>query len=112
MVKWAGTKMSCAGKRQRKKEHQFDEECMERKREMKETLRKVKEKYDEESRKAYERTEQNKRHIWQKKEAHHINASVTQKEENVGSHTEYYDKERTHYLCKTPQMDDTYIHSS
>jgi hypothetical protein len=79
ILKRAGAKMSCAGKRQRKEEHQFNEEVMERKREIKETLKKVKEKHDEES-----RTEQNESHIWQEKEAHHINASITQKEDTCG----------------------------
>jgi hypothetical protein len=63
LVKTAEAKVRCTGKKYRKNNLWFDEECMEKKMEMKEALRKIKEKDDDESileywesRKAYERT--------------------------------------------------------
>jgi hypothetical protein len=70
LVKRAGTSMRRTGKKYGKKEHWFDEECMAKKRESKEALRKFKEKDNEESRteywksrKAYGRAVENKRCI-------------------------------------------------
>jgi hypothetical protein len=83
----AGAKMRCDGKKYRKKEHRFDEECTEKKREAKEALRKFKEKVDDESRiaywekrKAYEIPVEKKSCIWQEKEAECINKLVREKE--------------------------------
>jgi hypothetical protein len=42
LVRRAGAKMRFVGRRYRKKEHWFDEECMDKRREMKEALRKFK----------------------------------------------------------------------
>jgi hypothetical protein len=56
LVKRAGTNMRCTGKMYRKKDLWFDGECMEKKREIKEPLRKLKEKDDDESRMEHERT--------------------------------------------------------
>jgi hypothetical protein len=87
LVKRARAKMRCDGRKYRKEKHWFDEECMEKKREMKEALRKFKEKDDDksrieywENRKAYERTVENKKCIWQEKEAECLNKLVREKE--------------------------------
>jgi hypothetical protein len=53
LVKRAGTNMRCTGKKYRKKNLWFDEECMEKNTEMKEALRKFKEKDYNESRIQY-----------------------------------------------------------
>jgi hypothetical protein len=50
LVKRAGTNMRCTGKKYKKKDLWFDEECMEKNREIKQPLRKLKEKDDDESR--------------------------------------------------------------
>jgi hypothetical protein len=72
--------MRCIGKKYRKKDLCFIEKCKERKREMKEALRKFKEKDDNKSRvrywerrKAYERTAEKKPCLRQEKVAQHIN---------------------------------------
>jgi hypothetical protein len=51
--------------------------------EMKEALRKFKEKDYNESRRAYERTVENKRHTWQENEAEYINTLVREKEMKI-----------------------------
>jgi hypothetical protein len=53
LVKRAGTNMKCTGKNYIKNDLWFDEECMEKKKEMKEALRKFKEKDYDESRIQY-----------------------------------------------------------
>jgi hypothetical protein len=76
LVNRAGTNMRCTGKKYRKKDLWFNEECTEKKTEMKQAFRKFKEKDDNESRiqywesrKAYERTVENKMCLWQEKVA-------------------------------------------
>jgi ribosomal protein S21 len=87
----------------------FNEECMEKKTEMKQALRKFKEKDDNESRiqywesrKAYERTVENKMYLWQEKVAEC--KFITQKEvekvwEAIKNITRR--KERTLNFCGT-----------
>jgi hypothetical protein len=69
-----------------RKEHWFDEECWEKRRQTRVALRKFKEKDDDASRteywvrrKAYERIVEKKRGIWQEKEAEYINKLVSEK---------------------------------
>jgi hypothetical protein len=47
LVKRAGTNMRCTGKTYEKKDLWFDKECMEKNRDIKEPLRKLKEKDDD-----------------------------------------------------------------
>jgi hypothetical protein len=87
LEKRAGTNMRCTGKNYRNKDLWFNEECIEKKREVKEALRKFKEEDDDdesriqywESREAYERTVDNKMCLWQEKVAEYINKLITQK---------------------------------
>jgi hypothetical protein len=75
LVNRAGTNMRFTGKKYRMKDLLFNEDCMEKKTDMKEALWKFKEKDDEsrihywKSRKAYERTVENKMCLWQEKVA-------------------------------------------
>jgi hypothetical protein len=91
LVKRAGTNMRCTWKNYRNKDLWFNEECMEKKREMKEALRKFKEKDDDisrsqywESRTANERTAENKTCLWQEKVAEHINKLYRKKLRKYG----------------------------
>jgi hypothetical protein len=55
LAKRAGINMRCAGKKYRKNDLWFDKECMEKNTDMKEALRKLKEKDYDESRTEHER---------------------------------------------------------
>jgi hypothetical protein len=104
MIKSAGGNMRCGGKKHRKKEHGFNDEWMKRKREMKEALRKFKEKDDDESRIKYweSRTVQNKRSIWQEKEAEQINSLGNQMEvKKIWEAIRNIARKRKHNYCKT-----------
>jgi hypothetical protein len=79
--------MRCDRRMVSTKEHWFDEECWEKRRETRVALRKFKEKdYDISrteywaKRKSYERMVGKKRCIWQEKEAEYINKLVCEKD--------------------------------
>jgi hypothetical protein len=82
-VRRAGAKMRCDRRMVRRKEHWFDVECGEKRRQTRMALKKFKEKDDDISRtdywaksKEYERLVGEKRGIWQEKEAEYINKLV------------------------------------
>jgi hypothetical protein len=82
-VRRAGVKMRCDRRRARAKEHWFDEECGEKRKQTKVALRELRDGEDDISRiqywtkrKEYERLLGEKRGAWQKKEAEYINKLV------------------------------------